>query len=355
MLNLSKRPVRLISAVCLILGGTLAGAASARTVTDSAGRGIAVPETVARVYAAGPPASVLLYMLAPDRLIGWPRAPGHEPARFLAAPYRDLGETGRLTGRGDTANLEVVLSQQPDLIFDLGSIRDSYISLADRVQDQIGVPYLLVDGRFENTPAALRLMGDVLGASERAEALAGYVESLFADLDAVLAAVPEVDRPRVYLARGPDGLETGLVGSINTEIIERAGGRNVADPGADATVRRGLVQMSIEQAIVADPDTIITWNPNFYDSVWSDPLWADIDAVRRGRVYLAPVAPFGWIDRPPSVNRIIGLRWLAGLFYPDRFPVDLRRETRKFYSLFYHVDLSEEQLDGLIEWSNGRP
>ena len=40
-------------------------------------------------------------------------------------------------------------------------------------------------------------------------------------------------------------------------------------------------------------------------------------AVREKRVYLAPTAPFGWIDRPPSLNRVIGLKWLAGLFYPD--------------------------------------
>ena len=38
----------------------------------------------------------------------------------------------------------------------------------------------------------------------------------------------EAERSRVYLARGPDGMESGLKGSINTEIIERAGGRNVA-------------------------------------------------------------------------------------------------------------------------------
>ena len=44
----------------------------------------------------------------------------------------------------------------------------------------------------------------------------------------MLAEVPQDQRPRVYLARGPDGLETGLQGSINTEIIERVGAINVA-------------------------------------------------------------------------------------------------------------------------------
>ena len=64
---------------------------------------------------------------------------------------------GRLTGRGDTLNLERLVAEKPDLIIDFGSINDTYRSLADRVQSQTGIPYLLIDGRFNNTAAALRL------------------------------------------------------------------------------------------------------------------------------------------------------------------------------------------------------
>jgi iron complex transport system substrate-binding protein len=228
-------------------------------------------------------------------------------------------------------------------------VRETYASLADNVQEQTGIPYILIDGRFEATPAALRLLGDILGVGQRGEQLAGYVEAAFAAIDAGLAATPMTERPRVYLARGADGLETGVVGSINTEIIERAGGRNVAE----AAGQKGLVRASMEQVIVADPEIIITWDRNFFDRVFKDRLWASIRAVREDRVYLAPTAPFGWIDRPPSLNRVIGLKWLAGLFYPDKFPADLRETTRAFYRLFYHVDPTEPALDALIAWSKG--
>ncbi|MDZ7840127.1 MAG: hypothetical protein U5R46_04775 [Gammaproteobacteria bacterium] len=105
--------------------------------------------------------------------------------------------------------------------------------------------------------------------------------------------------------------------------------------------------------IVANPDTIITWDRNFYDAVWSDAFWESITAVREGRVYLSPTAPFGWIDRPPCINRIIGLKWLASEFYPDRIRIDLRQTTREFYELFYHLELSDDRLDALIRWSQG--
>lgn len=336
----------------MVLLAILALPVQAREITDSAGRVVEIPDEVNTVFAAGPPASILVYIMKPGALTGWPRALRPEERAYIAAPYRDIPETGRLTGRGGEANLERVLEIQPDLIIDFGSVRDTYVDLANRVQDQTGIPYILIDGRFENTPEALRLLGEALGVQERGEALAADVEATFARIDAILDDVPEEYRPRVYLARGPEGLETGMKGSINTEIIERAGGRNVADDGG---ATRGLVQASMEQVIVANPDTIVTWDPNFYDKVFEDPLWQGIDAVRDGRVYLSPTAPFGWIDRPPSLNRMMGLIWMAGLLYPDAWQGDLREDTRAFYELYYHVDLSDEELERLLEWAEGRP
>ena len=256
--------MRLLACALAVLLALAHGAAAERVVTDSAGRQVAVPDRIERVFAAGPPASILLYMLAPDRMIGWPRAPRPEELPYIAPEYRDLPEVGWLTGRGDTVNLEVLLQSKPDLIFDFGSVRDTYVSLAERVQAQTGIPYILIDGTFANTADAVRLLGEVLGVEERAERIASYVETTFARIDATLAGVPQDQRPRVYLARGPSGLETGLQGSINTEIIERVGAINVArDPSG---ARRGIVQVPIEQVVVWNPDTVITWDPSFYEA-----------------------------------------------------------------------------------------
>ena len=149
----------------------MAAAAQARTITDSAGRKVEVPDKIERVFAAGPPASILLYMLAPEKMTGWPNPPTPEERPYIAPQYRDLPALGRLTGRGGTANLEVVLKTKPDLILDFGSVRDTYVSLADNVQEQTKIPYVLIDGRFEATPAALRLLGDILGLTTRGESL----------------------------------------------------------------------------------------------------------------------------------------------------------------------------------------
>ena len=71
---------------------------------------------VERVFAAGPPASVLVFAIAPEKLVGWTRGMRPNEAQFFEERYARLPELGRLTGRGDTANVEVVLDAKADLI-----------------------------------------------------------------------------------------------------------------------------------------------------------------------------------------------------------------------------------------------
>src|SRR5262249_12899909 len=110
----------------------------------------------------------------------------------------------------------------------------------------------------------------------------------------------------------------------------------------------GLANVSIEQVLLWNPDVIITIDQDFAASVRSDPAWASVKAVRDGRVHLSPKMPFGWVDFPPSVNRLIGLRWLAKILYPDRFPEDIRAQTRDFYAMFYHRTPNDAQMDHVL-------
>ncbi|KGM32606.1 ABC transporter substrate-binding protein [Inquilinus limosus] len=339
-----------LAALIALLALAVAPAGQARTVTDSAGRQVEIPDHVQRVFAAGPPASILVYMLAPQTMTGWVRAPRAEDKPFLLPAVRDLPETGRLTGRGDTVNLEQLLAARPDLIVDFGTISDTYRSLADRVQQQTGIPYLLIDGSFPNTPAALRLLAGILGVPERGEALAEAAEAIFAQVDTVLAKVPAGQRPKAYLARGPEGLESGSRGSMTTEILERVGAVNVVEGLRD---KGGLVTASREQVIAWAPDTIVALDPRFVQGVAANPDWQPVPAVKAGRVFLSPGLPFGFVDFPPSVNRLIGLTWLLHTLYPQQAAGDLRDQVRGFYHLFYQVELTDADLDRLLDGAGG--
>lgn len=317
--------------------------ARAATVTDAAGRAVPIPEKVARVFPAGPPAAILLYTLAPDLLIGWPRANRVEECEFMIPDICTRPEVGRITGRGNTANLEVVLALKPDLILDVGSTNETFVSLARRVQEQTGIPYALLDGRFDASPATYRTLGTLTHRTKEGEALAKYAEDTMTTIRGRIDAIPEARRPRVYYARGPRGLETGLGGSINVETIEFLGAKNVAGER-----KGGLAQVSIEQVLLWNPDVIVTIDREFAASVRSDPVWGSVKAVQAGRVHLSPKLPFGWVDFPPSVNRLAGLWWLAKILYPEQFPEDIRALTKDFYTRFYHVTPNDAQIERVL-------
>lgn len=122
----------------------------------------------------------------------------------------------------------MVLTLKPDLIVDSGSVRDTYISLADRVQQQTGIPCALIDGSFAKIPDTYRKLGALVGRAEEARRLADYASDTMATMTKRIATVPAARRPRVYYARGPRGLVTGLGGSINVETIEFLAAHNVA-------------------------------------------------------------------------------------------------------------------------------
>lgn len=336
---------RLLSAAAMsALLPAIARGQGTRVVTDGAGRKITLPGKIERIYAAGAPASVLAFAVAPDKLMGWTSAFRDAERPFIAPRYADLPAYGRLTGRGNTANVEIVVKAKPDLIIDYGTIRDTYASLADRVQAQTGIPYLLLDGDFDRMAEVIVQFGQIAGEEARAAALAQYVRDTITDINARVAKIPAAQRLRVYYGRGPQGLNTGLAGSINMESIEQVGARNVAAELG----KGGLVQVSIEQVLRWNPDLIVTTDPNFYALARTHPIWSAMPAVRAGRLYLSPALPFGWIDFPPSLNRLIGLRWLTRVLYPEVFPEDLRPIVRDFYSRFYHQTPTAAQLEQLL-------
>jgi iron complex transport system substrate-binding protein len=315
--------------------------AQARPITDAAGRTVDVPDRVERVLPAGPPASVLLYMLGPAAMVGWAHGPSAAAKAYLEPGVAGLPELGALT-HGDAVDTAAIGRLHPDLIVDFGTVSPRYGDLATKVQAATGVPYLLLDGRLEKTPDALRLLGAVLGDAARGERLAAAAEQILSATRN--AAAGSGSSPlRAYYGRGPDGLTTGTSDSISLEDLRWLGLSNVAGDSG----RGGFVKTTREQLLAWNPDLVLTLDPAFATSLRSDPAWAGLSAVRNGRVLLAPRLPFGWIDEPPSVNRLLGLVWLAHQLHLSAGD-GLRGKTRDFYHLFYRVDPTDAQLDELL-------
>ena len=317
---------------CLLVGAFLLtpmARAFAKQLLEYNGA-LPAPETIERVFAAGPPAAVFLYVLVPEKLLGWPMNLSTESLTYIHPDQQQLPFVGRLAGRGSTVALETLLVLAPQLIVDVGNAGATHRSAAKRVTQQTGITTLQIEGLLAETPQQLREAGALLGVSERAEQLALYSEKLLARA-LRFAQKQAVNPAKLYFARSYDGLETGLAGSIHSEVIELLGCENVAKQAG----HKGVGQVSLEQLLNWQPDYLLTQDPEFVELANTAAQWQTLNAVQAGQVYCAPKAPFGWLDGPPGVNRLLGVLWLMALLEDRLQGQQLQDEVAEFFSLFY--------------------
>ena len=107
------------------------------------------PPAFRRIYAAGPPVEVLLHALAPERMLGWTAQKPEAALALLGASERKLPVLGGINGRGRPVSLEELLAAKVDLVIDAGTVNDGMLSTGEHTAKQLGVPYLLIDGRLD--------------------------------------------------------------------------------------------------------------------------------------------------------------------------------------------------------------
>jgi iron complex transport system substrate-binding protein len=173
------------------------------------------------------------------------------------------------------------------------------------------------------------VLGNVLHREERAETLARFSEALL--------ALPQ--RPatslRVVCARGLDALTVVVPGSDLAETFARAGWQIVAPKGEGPS--RAATMADIR---ALDPDVIVFTDPAMRTALAESKAWRSQRAVREGHAFVAPSLPFGWIDEPPSINRLLGLAWLGGS--------DRRTLATLFNAVIYGRVLTAPQADAVV-------
>jgi iron complex transport system substrate-binding protein len=290
---------RMLGRIILALLLLCCEAASAAEIVDATGRHVAIPEHVAHVLPAGPPAAVLLEAIAPDLMVGWPEPVSDAARATLPPPADTLPQIPRLTGREDVA--DKIKALHPDLIVDYGTVSPRYADLAKATQDKTGVATILLDGSLADIPGAITALGGILHREERAATLARFAEAILA------LPLPPGAQTKVLYARGEDGLTVAAPGTDVTAVFTRLGWHVLAPEG------QGTFRTTTVEAIRAlDPDILVFADAHMHDVLAHTPAWQAVRAVKDGHALIAPSLPFGWIEEPPSINRLAGVAWLGG-------------------------------------------
>lgn len=336
-----KKLISLLLALCLAL---TAVSALASSFTDSVGRTVEIAQPLERIAVTGPLAQIVLFALAPDMLVGLANEWDPEAKEFVGE-YYNLPYLGQLYGGKGVMNLEEIAAVDPQVIIDVGEPKDSVAEDLDQLQDQVGIPFVHVSMTTQSAPQAYRKLGELLNRPQEAETLAAYCEHTYAMIQDLLARVGDENKIKALYCLGDQGLNVSAKGSYHAEIIDMLtdNAAVIENPSSRGTGN----EVDMEQLLLWDPDFILFAPDSIGAEVADDPQWQGLKAISSGNYAIVPLGPYNWLGFPPSVQRILGMLWMAQLFYPQACQFDLFEETARYYQLFYHCDLTREQFDRL--------
>lgn len=246
---------------------------------------------------------IFLEILDPERLVAVTLY-SEDPVRSNVAGKLPPKETAV---RLPQAEIERILMLEPDLAI------VAEFSYAETVRLMISSGVAVVRLRqaesFEAICRNIELLGAATGAEARARKL---VETLRRRVETVKAAVAGRPRPKVLFYAYPDaGVTTRGTGTLIDEMIENAGGRNVARERGLA----GIAKLTLEEALESEPEVLVFFDPLLLDQTVKDPVWQAVPAVRSGRVYLISEASLMTVSQYAAD----GQERIAHALHPEAF------------------------------------
>ncbi|MBL8703002.1 MAG: ABC transporter substrate-binding protein [Alphaproteobacteria bacterium] len=313
--------------------------AQTRRVTDVIGREVALTLPARRIllgfyfedfFAIGGPEAM-------DRVVGISKAawkdwrPANWAAHVATRPGLDaLPDVGEV--EVGTFSVEKVVALRPDLVV-LGDWQAKGLGSEFQRLVALGPPVVVVDYHAQSLDrhlASTRLLGAVLGAESRAEAIAQDYERAVRDVGERVARSGR-PAPRIYIELGNKGpAEQGVSygDQMWGAIARSAGGDNIT-----RQVVRTWAPVAPEQILAARPEVIV-----IAGSEWRHPTaqlmgegialgtarerlagftrrpgWANLPAVRDGRVH----AIYHGASR--TVMDYAAVQYFAKILYPDLF------------------------------------
>jgi iron complex transport system substrate-binding protein len=265
------------------------------TITDDAGREVTIESEPRRIVSLAPANTEIVAALGLiDRLVGVTSFDDYPP------------EVASIDVIGDFAspNLEAVAAAEPDLVLATAGVQADVIS---QLED-LGAVVVAVDpADLESLFGSIAMVGQVTGTAGEADTI---VSSMRSQLDEITVAIGDATPVPVFLEIAQDPLFTAGPGTLLDDLITAAGGANIV-------TQEGYVAFSVEQLVAEDPAVYMATLGSMSDpdDLASRPGYADIDAVRTGRVY---VLEDNLVSRPGP--RIIeGVRLIAEALHPEAF------------------------------------
>lgn len=269
-----------------------------RTFVDDTGRKIYLAKTPKRIVSLAPSITEMLFAIeAGDSVVGVTELCDYPPE---ASTKSHVGDS--------RPNLEAILALQPDLVLAMEVIRDDVL----KTLDQLKIPLFVMEAQsLEHVYSHIQTLGRMLHRVQPANALA---HSMRKEMQAIGEQTRTLSRPRVLYVLYSQPFITVGRGSFIHQLLELAGGENIAKDAGNAYPR-----LSMEVVVQKDPEVLLFPSMGGKGSLEVDldqwTRWTSLTAVKNDRLHFVPWA---LISRP-GPRLVQGLSALAKAIHPEIF------------------------------------
>ena len=239
---------------------------------------------------------------------------------------------------GFVPNVEELLKIAPDVVIQWSGDDAHLIEPMERV----GIKVVALGwGSREIEKQQLEIVGRLSGNDDRVGKFLDWQTKTLAALDKGLVPIPHEKRTTMVYIDTLANNEIAIFPAAQF-FFTAPGLRNLA---YEAGVPGTTAKINAETLLAWDPDIIVM---NHYDvkqkpsDIYDNPIFSSLKAVKNHRIFKKPRLDPGSQEAP------IIWQWMASVGYPEVFDFDLRSEIRRYYADSYGADLTEEQIDGVL-------
>mgnify|MGYP001171177094 CR=1 FL=1 len=255
------------------------------SITDFSERTITFSKVPSKIVALGNGETDIIYALG-HQVVGRPNG---KPVVKEVKEALEVGSTHNV-------DLEKITSLQPDVVLGNEPMNRKDI----RAIENIGAKMVLTNASsVDDIKKQITLFGNMLKEQEKAKEL---IQTIDKKIDELQQASANSDKPRVLLVYGAPGTNmVALPNSLGGNLLEIAGGENIAKDYPSLEMYPQYAQLNTERVVEANPQLILLMthgNPeevknSFMKDISQIAGWKELDAVKNDQVHILPSDLFG--------------------------------------------------------------
>lgn len=277
---MKKRSLYLLLAL-LIIVGSISGCSSSTSpvednpqqvaetieITDDFGKVITLEKPAEKIVSLAPSQTEILFAIgAGEKVVGV----------TTADDYPEEVKEIEKVGGFDGWNLEMIIALEPDLVINYGqgSEEDN-----KRFEEAGIVVASFLPETIDDVMDTIEKIGVLTGNSDKAKEV---VEDMKSERDEIISKVKDLETKRVFYEVYNDPLMTAGPGSFIDELINLAGGENIAKD-ADSP----YPQYDVEKLIEKNPEVYLIPDDSTttLETLKERPGFENIDAIKNSQVY----------------------------------------------------------------------